>query len=112
MELSAVERAMLEDRRKPAALRFQERMRTVRLEQGLPVPEELEEPQDGVKMVPMTPALLAFVEELLGDREDLKADALRIACDLPLLDEKRIRAGQAASGGVVSVSDSLYSPTR
>lgn len=111
-ELSAVERALLADRKRPAAERFQERMRAVRRTQGLPVPEELEEPPaDGVRMVAMTPALLAFVEELLGDRDDLRADALRIACDLPLLDEKRILAGQTVDGGVVSVSDSLCSPT-
>ncbi|MEU0220274.1 hypothetical protein ABZ281_36720 [Streptomyces sp. NPDC006265] len=111
-ELSAVEKALLEDRTRPAAERFQERMRAVRRMQGLPVPEELEEPPaDGVRMVAMTPALLAFVEELLGDRDDLRADALRLACDLPLLDEKRILAGQAADGGVVSVSDSLCSRT-
>jgi hypothetical protein len=134
MELSPVEKALRDDKRKPAAERFQQRMRAARVEQGLPVPEELQEPASGVTYVAMTPALLAYVETLLGDKEDLEADALRIACGLPLLDEKLAReaavphagppvparfedtgsgisAGQVEDGALVSGSYSLCSPT-
>lgn len=113
MELSPLERLMAQDREMSAAQRFEERMRQVRIADGRELPEE-EGPEGeaaGIVVGRLTPALVARLAKALGDANDLEADLLRIAFNIPLPDAEPVVAGQGKGGEVHFLADSLSTPT-
>jgi hypothetical protein len=114
-ELSPLELLMEQDRHKSAATRFAERMRLVRVADGREEPEEAlaesEEATSGAVVGRLTPRLVARLAEALGDADDLEADMIRIAFDIPLPDPKPVVAGQDKPGDVHFLSDSLSTRT-
>lgn len=114
-ELSELERLIEQDRQKSAAERFAERMRQVRVAEGLEEPQEpltaSEGAGTGVVVGRLTPRLVARLAEALGDADDLEADMIRIAFDIPLPEPKPVAAGQDTGGDVHFMADSLSTRT-
>ncbi|MEU1552233.1 hypothetical protein ABZ517_05850 [Streptomyces scabiei] len=113
MELSPLERLMEQDRDKSAAQRFEERMRQVRIADSRELPEEEGPAGEATAVVVgrLTPALVARLARALGDADDLEADLIRIAFDIPLPDAEPVVAGQGKCGDVHFLADSLSTRT-
>lgn len=114
-ELSPLERLMEQDRSKSAAQRFTERLNHYRAGGELEAPtvalEGPQEPSSSVVVGRLTPRLVARLAEALGDADDLEADMIRVAFDIPLLDARPDSAGQGGDDTVHFLSDSLSTRT-
>ncbi|MET8342535.1 hypothetical protein [Streptomyces microflavus] len=112
-QLSPLERLMEADRQKSAGQRFAERMRQVRIADGKELPEEegLGGEADGVVVGRLTPPLVAYLAELLEGKDDLEADCIRLAFNIPFPDEEAITAGQGQGGQVHFMTTSLSTRT-
>lgn len=114
-ELTPLELLMAKDRDKTAGQRFTERMQRFLAEGAQAAPGEAladtEGPAAGSVVGRLTPRLVERLAEALGDADDLEADMIRIAFDIPLPDRAPVGAGQAQGGGVHFPVDSLSTRT-
>ncbi|MGW3153801.1 hypothetical protein [Streptomyces sp. NPDC001089] len=111
-ELTPLERLMAQDQNKPAAVRFAERMRQVRIANGRQAAdEEPEEEVPGTVVGRLSPPLVARLAAALEGADDLEADMIRIAFGIPLADETPVGAGQGKGGDVHFTADSLSTRT-
>lgn len=108
-ELSALERLMQEDGEKSAAERFQDRIRQARILNGLETP--VEDASATECAFRLSPALVARIAAALEGADDLEADMVRLALNLPMSVEDAVSAGRGGVDEMVVATGSVCSPT-